>query len=73
MVLLAPAGGVPLNPSLQQREAQAQASEQLVAEALGNRDKPPPEISAEAVADKVYRLMQYDLRLERERRTKLGG
>ncbi len=69
MVLLAPASAPSANgPQLS--EAQAQASERLAAEALAdNRPESPPEISNEAVADRVYRLMQYDLVLERERAT----
>lgn len=74
MVLLAPAKASPLTASQQQSEAQAQANEQLVAEALAdNQDKLPPQINPEEVANKVYRLMQYDLVLEGERATKLGG
>ncbi len=74
MVLLAPAKGAPLTANVQLREAQAQANEQLVAEGLADRKaKAPPQINPEEVANKVYRLMQYDLILERERVTKLGG
>ena len=74
MVLLAPSQGLPLTTDPQFREAQARASEQLVTEGLtDNQGKPPPEIDLEAVADKVYRLMQSDLVLERERATRLGG
>jgi hypothetical protein len=50
-----------------QREAQARASEQLVTKGPGDRTKSPSEINCEEVASKVYRLMRYDLVLERER------
>ena len=74
MVLLASPKSAPLTANRQQREAQAQASEQLVARALAeNEDELPSEINPEEVANKVYRLMQRDLVLERERATKLGG
>jgi len=70
MVLLAPARSSPVTTNPQLREAQAQASEQLVAKASAdNQPKSPPEIDCEAVADKVYCLMQNDVRLERERAT----
>lgn len=71
MVLLAPAQSVaPANG--EGREAQAEASERLVGEALSNEQKPPPVIDPEAVADRVYYLMQHDLALERERATGWG-
>jgi hypothetical protein len=73
MVLLAPASNSPITTNLQQREAQAQANERLVIEGLGNRTESPPQIDPELVAAKVYRLMQQELVLERERATKLGG
>ncbi len=73
MVLLAPLKSSPSATSLQLREAQAQAHEQLVADGLGNKTKSPPQINPEEVANKVYRLIQYDLVLERERATKVGG
>ncbi len=74
MVLLAPARGAPLTANAQLREAQAQANEQIVAEGLADKKtSSPPQINPEEVANKVYRLMQYDLVLERERATKLGG
>ncbi len=73
MVLLAPAKSSPLTVNPQQREAQAQANEQLVAEGLGNKTESTPQINHKEVANKVYRLMQYDLVLERERATRLGG
>ena len=70
MVLLAPARSSPVTTNPQLREAQAQASEQLVAKASAdNQPKSSPEIDCEAVADKVYCLMQNDVRLERERAT----
>lgn len=73
MVLLAPAKSASLTASPQLREAQAQASEQLAVEGSSSKVESPPQINPEAVANEVYRLMQYDLFLERERRTKLGG
>ena len=73
MVLLA-AANVPATASPRSREAQAQASAQLMAEDLTDKEpKSPPEISPEAVADRVYHLMKYDLILERERATRVGG
>ena len=73
MVLLAPLKSSPSATNLQLREAQAQANEQLVADGLDNKTKSPPQINPEEVANKVYRLIQYDLVLERERATKVGG
>jgi hypothetical protein len=48
-------------------EAEAQASEQAVKESLQSGNAIAPGIDPEEVADKVYRLMQQDLILERER------
>ena len=73
MVLLAPQKSPAPTTSPQQREAQAQANEQLVANSLNNKTKSSPQINLEEVANKVYRLIQHDLVLERERATKLGG
>jgi len=73
MVLLAPTGNASSTGNPQQREAQAQAIEQQVTEGLDNKDKSSPEINYDAVTDRVYRLMQSDLRVERERAPKLGG
>ena len=73
MVLSASRQGPPTNASPQQEEAQAQASEQQVVEGLRNETESPPQVNPREVADKVYRLMQYDLVLERERATRLGG
>ena len=74
MVLLAPAQSPHRNSNPQQREAQARANEQLAAQELADTTASSPiQINPEEVADKVYRLMQYDLVLERERATKLGG
>ena len=47
MVLLAPAQSSPLTTNPQQREAQAQDSEQLVAEGLGNKVESLPQINEE--------------------------
>jgi len=69
MVLLAPARSTPVTTNLQLREAQAQASEQLMAKGLGSKTKSPPQINHEEVTNKVYCLMQNDVRLERERAT----
>jgi len=74
MVLLASPKSSPLTTNPQLREAQAQANEQLVVEGLAdNTAKSPPQINLEEVANKVYHLMQYELVLERERATKIGG
>ena len=74
MVLLAPQQNSPLTANSPQREVQAQANEQLVAEGFAdNQEKLPPQINPEEVASKVYRLMQYNLVIERERATELGG
>jgi len=73
MVLLASAESSLVTTNPQLGEGQAQVNEQLVAQALADSSSKSLEIDTEAVADKVYRLMQYDLVLERERATKLGG
>ena len=67
MVLLAK--NAPSTTSPQLGEAQARASEQLVADGLSNNTKSTPHIDHEEVANKVYRLMQCDLCLEGERAT----
>jgi len=73
MVLTAPfKNSLPTN-NIQLREAQAQANEQLLSDSLSKTTEPPHQINLEEVANKVYRLMQYDLILERERATKMGG
>ena len=73
MVLLASADNVPLTTSQQSREAQAKTNKQLATEALtGNAPKSPAKLDPEVIADRVYRLMQHDLILERERVTRLG-
>lgn len=73
MVLTAPfKNSLPTN-NIQLREAQAQANEQLLSDSLSKTAKSPHQINLEEVANKVYRLMQYDLILERERATKMGG
>ena len=73
MVLTAPfKNSLPTN-NIQLREAQAQANEQLLIDSLSKTAKSPHKINLEEVANKVYRLMQYDLILERERATKMGG
>jgi hypothetical protein len=72
MVLLAPANNSLATINLELGERQAQVNEQLMAQAPADRSK-SPKIDAEAVADKVYRLMQYDLVLNQERATELGG
>jgi len=74
MVLLAPPKSPPLTSNPQPGEAQAQASEQLMEAALtDNKAKSIPQINPKEVANKVYRFMQHDLILERERATKIGG
>ena len=53
---------------------QAKANEQLIqSETSDNEPRSQPQVNLEEVADKVYRLMQHDLILERERATKVGG
>jgi hypothetical protein len=72
MAFLAPTAQKTTNPSL--GEEQAQANEQLATQVyFGNGSRSPPEISYVTVADKVYRMMQHDLLLERERATKVGA
>jgi hypothetical protein len=73
MVLVASPQSSALATNPPPREAQAQANERLIREGLGKKSKSPPKINCEEVADKVYRLMQCDLVLERERATRLGG
>lgn len=66
-VLLASPQNPPLNISPQKAEAQAQASERLVTKVLKSQAKSPPQIDPAEVASRVYRLMEYDLKLERDR------
>lgn len=66
-VLLAPARSSPQATTSPQREAQARTNEQLVLKGPGDQTKSPSQINCEEVANKVYRLMRYDLVLERER------
>ena len=73
MVLLAPSKNPAPTTSPQQEEAQAQANERLITDSLDNKTGTSPQINLEEVANKVYRLIQHDLVLERERATKLGG
>lgn len=74
MVLPAPAEDTPLTTSPVRRKAPARASKPLGAEgSAGKRSEPASGIDVEKLADRVYRLMQHDLNLERERATKLGG
>lgn len=74
IVLPAPAENTPLTTNPEEREVKAQASEQLAAESLAEkRSESASRINVGGVADRVYRLMQHDLILERERATKLGG
>ena len=71
MVLLSRSS--PSKTSSQREETQARANEQLVIEGSGRKTESPPEINPADVADRVYRLMQRDLILERERATRVGG
>lgn len=73
MILLAPARGSSATINPQPGEGQAQANEQLVTQALADSNSKSAKIDTEAIADRVYCLMQNDLVLERERATKLGG
>ena len=70
----APAENTSTNINLLRRKAQARASEQLARKALTEK-KPEssPITNIEDVADRIYRLMQRDVILEKERSTKLGG
>jgi hypothetical protein len=59
-----------LNPALSDIEGEAQANEQMVRAQKSTQttsEIPPPEIEIVALANKVYRLMQQELVLERER------
>lgn len=74
MVLPAPAKNKTLTKNQGGKEERAKASEQLAAKALAEkRPESIPRINAGEIADRVYRLMQHDLILERQRTTKLGG
>ena len=73
MALTAPFNNSLPTNNIQFREAQTQANEQLLSDSLSKTTEPPYQINLEEVANKVYRLMQYDLILERERATKMGG
>jgi len=55
-------------------KVQGEVDEQMVQRVLPS-DKPQsqPHVDLKEIADKVYRLMQHDLILERERATKVGG
>ena len=73
-VLPAPAKNKTLTKDKERKEERAKASEQLVQKA--STEKGPesiPSINTGEIADRVYRLMQRDLILERERATKLGA
>jgi len=70
----APPQSPPTSVTQQQREAQAQVNEQVVQRAFSdNEPRSPSQVNLGEVADKVYRLMQSDLILERERATRVGG
>ena len=56
-----------------EREAQAEMNEQTILEAAQKKPPSPPAINTEEIASLVYRLMQHDLVLGRERSAKLGG
>jgi len=74
MVLPAPAENTPLTTSPVRSQAQAGASESPGTEGPAEkRAETASRIDVGEVADRVYRLMQRDLILERERATKLGG
>lgn len=65
MVYLAPARHTP--------ERQSRDGEQVAAAPAEDGNETATDINPEAVAERVYRLMQRDLKLERERATRLGG
>ena len=71
MVLLA-TQGTTAGGNHQQSEVQAQTNEQLATESFDNTTQ-THRIDTKDVADKVYRLIQNDLLLERERAIRIGG
>lgn len=73
-VLPAPAKNKTMTKGQEKKEERAKASEPLAAKALAEkRPESIPKINGREIADRVYRLMQHDLILERERANKLGG
>ena len=74
MVLPAPAENTPLTVNTRRREGQDQPSVQVSAGGLTETGlESIPDIDVGEVANRVYRLMQHELTLDRERITKLGG
>lgn len=71
LVLLAPVAPPAANPD--GREAQAEINERIMVEAVREKPETSPSIDAEEIAAIVYKLMQYDLVLERERGGTPGG
>jgi hypothetical protein len=72
-VLPAPAINRVLSKNQEGKEVSARVSEQLPAIALaGKSPESIPRINANEIADRVYRLMQRDLLIERDRTTRLG-
>lgn len=73
-VLPAPAKNRTLTKDQESKEERAKVSEQRAAKTLAEKGSESiPQIKASEIADRVYRLMQHDLILERERLPKLGG
>lgn len=74
MTYLAPVKNSPVPASKRENEVQAEVNEQLIQRASSDvRPRSQHRVNIQVVADKVYRLMQRDLILERERATKVGG
>jgi hypothetical protein len=74
MAYLTPVKDSSVPTSQQESEVQAEVNKRLIQKASSD-DKPQsqPKVNIQVVADKIYRLMQHDLILERERATKVGG
>lgn len=73
-VLPAPAENISLPNNVSRREIQTRGSVQLAPEEPAKKGAElSPRMNLAKIADKVYRLMQSDLILERERTTEMGG
>ena len=65
---------LPVPEGRQESKIQTSSNEQVTGRASpDSRADTQPEVDLKEVADKVYRLMQHDLIVERERATKIGG
>jgi hypothetical protein len=68
LVLLSPAN----SKKRKEKETLARAGEPLSTNALIEKyPEPIPQINAAEIADRIYRLMQHDLRVEKDRTTRL--